>query len=121
MSDRITLTGLEVFAHHGVFDHEWEDGQVFVVDLVLEVDLSVPAGSDDLDDTVDYGALAASVRDRVAGERWNLIERVAERVADLVLEDPRVDRAVVTVHKPSAPMDVPVGDVSVTVARTSTG
>jgi 7,8-dihydroneopterin aldolase/epimerase/oxygenase len=117
VSDRIGIAGLEVFAHHGVYEREHEDGQVFVVDLEVEIDLSAASASDDLSDTLDYGELAVAVRDRVADERWNLIERVAGRVAELVLEDPRVRRVRVTVHKPSAPIEVSVADLFVTVDR----
>ena len=117
MTDRIGIAGLEVFARHGVYEREHEEGQIFVVDLDVELDLSAAAASDDLGDTLDYGELAVAVRDRVADERWNLIERVAGRVADLVLEDPRVQRVRVTVHKPAAPVEVAVTDLFVTVDR----
>ena len=60
---------------------------------------------------------AEAIHERVSSEQWNLIERVGERVADLVLSDPRVANVVVTVHKPEAPISVPFGDVSVTIAR----
>ena len=76
------------------------------------------AASDDLDDTIDYGKLGGTVHDMVAGESHNLIETVADRIAARVLEDPRVERVIVTVHKPQAPIPVKFGDVSVTVDRT---
>ena len=113
--DSISLTGLEVFARHGVLEHEKVEGQTFVVDVTADLDLSAARVSDDLADTLDYGTLAAAIHERVAGERWDLIERVAQRVVDLVLEDVRVSRATVTVHKPQAPIEVPFGDVTVTV------
>ena len=77
-----------------------------------------PATNDDLEATLDYGILAASIHERVSGEQWNLIERVAERVAELVLDDARVHHVAVTVHKPEAPIQVPFRDVSVTITRT---
>lgn len=118
MSDRIELRGLEVFARHGVFDHEREDGQLFRVDVVVELDLSQAGESDDLSDTLDYGAMAQRVHDVVAGERWDLIERVAARVADVVLSsDARIEAVAVTVHKPSAPIPHAFDDVAVTVER----
>ncbi|MFO7548825.1 MAG: dihydroneopterin aldolase [Acidimicrobiia bacterium] len=117
MTDRIRIHGIEVFAHHGVLPHETELGQPFVVDVELRLDLSQAAAGDDLEDTVDYGSLARRVHDRVASERWDLIERVAGRVADVVLEDPRVIETEVTVTKPKAPFPVPVGSVSVTLTR----
>lgn len=117
MTDRIVVAGIEVFAHHGVLEAEKEDGQLFSIDVEMELDLQPAATSDELVDTVDYGTLAERVQQRVAGERWNLIERVAARVADLVLEDPSVSTTTVTIHKPQAPISVPFRDVSVTVRR----
>jgi dihydroneopterin aldolase len=115
--DQIRLTGISVRAHHGVYPEEQEQGQDFVVDLVAHLDLTAAGDSDRLEDTVDYGDLALRVHDLVATERWNLLERVAERVAQLVLEDERVREVEVTVHKPQAPIAVPFDDVSVTVRR----
>ncbi len=117
MTDQITISGIEAFAYHGVLEHEKVDGQLFGVDVTLELDLSAAAASDDLADTVDYGELADRIHERVAGERWSLIERVADRVAELELEDPRVLATTVTVHKPQAPIGVPFRDVTVTRRR----
>lgn len=117
MSDRIQLRGLTVRGHHGVFAHEREDGQVFQVDLTLWVDLAPAAESDELADTVDYGALAQQAAEIVAGPPVNLIETVAGRIAEAVLSDTRIDAVEVTVHKPSAPIPLTFEDVSVTVRR----
>lgn len=117
MTDRIALAGLEIFAYHGVLDSEQAEGQLFGVDVALDVDLAAAGASDDLGDTIDYGLLAERIHQRVAGERWNLIERVAQRVAELVLEDRRVMAVEVTIHKPQAPIPVPFGDVTVTLRR----
>jgi dihydroneopterin aldolase len=117
MTDSIKLRGIEVFAHHGVLAEEQDRGQVFLVDVDVALDLSEAAASDDLSTTLHYGELAQVIHDRVQGERWDLIEKVAGRVADLVLEDERVLRVDVTVHKPHAPIEVPFSDVSVTISR----
>ena len=118
--DRITLTGLEVFAHHGVLAHERELGQRFVVDVALELDLAPAAASDDVADTVDYGTLAADVHALVAGPPADLIETVADRVLTRCLADDRVGAAEVTVHKPAAPLPVVAREVSVTLRRERT-
>ena len=97
------------------------DGQDFVVDVVLEIDLGPAAASDDLADTVDYGGVAAAVVADIEGEPLNLIEALAARIADTCLRLERVTTAEVTVHKPQAPMPVRVADVAVTLVRTSTG
>lgn len=117
MTDRIAITGLRVFGRHGVLPHEEVEGQVFVVDVRLSLDLAAAGRTDRLSDTIDYGALARVVHDRVASERWDLIERVAERVAEVALEDPRVDEVEVTVHKPDAPISLEFDEVAVTIRR----
>ena len=115
--DRIRLTGLTAWGRHGVLAHEREFGQRFVVDVVLDLDLAPAAISDDLADTVDYGALATDVAGIVAGPPRHLIEALAGDIADHCLRDDRVVAVEITVHKPSAPVPVGVDDVSVTVRR----
>ena len=106
-----------MFAFHGVLAAEKEQGQRFLIDVELELDLSAAGASDDLGDTVDYGLLAQRIHDVVASERWDLIERVVTRVAETALADARVVAVVATVHKPQAPIPLDLGDVSVTVRR----
>lgn len=115
--DRITLTGLRANAHHGVFEHERRTGQVFVIDVDVHLDLAAAAASDDLDATIHYGELAEQVVAAVERDPVDLIETVAERVAQVVLLHPAARSTTVTVHKPSAPITVPFADVSVTVHR----
>jgi dihydroneopterin aldolase len=115
--DRIELRGLRVRGHHGVFDHERRDGQDFVLDLVLWTDLAAAGASDDLADTVDYGALAEAASAVVEGPPRALIEAVAADVAAVVLDDPRVAVVEVVLHKPQAPIDRPFDDVAVRVTR----
>jgi dihydropteroate synthase len=111
----ITLTGLTARGHHGVYDFERAEGQDFVVDVTLELDLAAPAHSDDVADTVHYGELADRLVGIVAGEPVNLIETLAGRLLDACLEPPLVRAATVTVHKPQAPIAHPFADVAVTV------
>lgn len=117
MSDRITLTGLRVFGRHGVFEHEKRDGQEFVVDLTVWLDLAPAAATDELTRTVHYGELAELAVAIVGGEPYDLIESVAGRIADEVLLDPRLSAVEVTVHKPSAPIPHTFDDVAVTIRR----
>lgn len=119
-SDRIVLTGLTVRGRHGVFEHERRDGQDFVVDLTAWLDLAPAGRSDDLADTLDYGALAQTAAEIVSGPPCDLIEAVAERIAAAVLAAPdfAAVRAVeVTVHKPSAPIPLAFADVAVVLRR----
>lgn len=117
MTDRISLTGLTVRGRHGVLAHERRDGQDFVVDAVLSLDVRAAATSDDLADTVDYGALASRLAEVVAGPPVDLLETLAVRLADVCLTDPRVSSVEVTVHKPGAPIPLAFTDVAVTVVR----
>ncbi|HEX9334276.1 MAG TPA: dihydroneopterin aldolase [Pseudonocardiaceae bacterium] len=117
MTDRITLTGLRVRGRHGVFEHERRDGQDFLVDITVWIDLDRAAATDDLADTLHYGELAERAAAVVGGEPRNLIETVAAELAEDVLRDERVHAVEVTVHKPSAPIPLAFADVSVTARR----
>jgi len=118
VTDRIALTGLRVRGYHGVHAEERRDGQDFVIDAVLSLDLTTAAASDDVADTVHYGQLAEALAAVVSGEPVNLIETLAQRLADVCLADPRVAAAEVTVHKPAAPIPLSFADVAVTLRRT---
>ena len=117
MTGRIELTGLKVRGNHGVYDLERAAGQDFVIDVALDLDLSAAAASDDVADTVHYGELAERVAAAVAGDPVNLIETLADRLLTVCLDDPRVDTATVTVHKPQAPIPLEFADVAVTLRR----
>lgn len=117
MTDRIALTGLRVRGHHGVYEFERREGQDFVVDVALELDTAPAAASDDVADTVHYGELAESLAAVVAGEPVNLLETLAQRLADVCLADSRVRAAEITVHKPQAPIEQTFADVAVTIRR----
>jgi dihydroneopterin aldolase len=116
-TDVIALRGLRCRGFHGVYEHERRDGQDFVVDAVLRVDTRSAAASDDVDDTVHYGVLAERLAAVVEGEPVNLLERLAQRLADVCLADERVREVELTVHKPSAPIPATFDDVSVTIRR----
>jgi dihydroneopterin aldolase len=117
MGDRIVLRGIEAFGHHGVLPHEKELGQTFTVDAELDLDLAPAGASDDLHDTVDYGSLSADLAAVVSDERYDLIERLATRLAEVCLMRPRVEGVTITVHKPHAPVPVPLSDVAVILRR----
>jgi 7,8-dihydroneopterin aldolase/epimerase/oxygenase len=121
VADRIELRGLRVRGHHGVFEYERRDGQDFVVDITVWMDLTHAARSDQLDDTLDYGALAQRAAAIVGGEPCNLIEAVAGRVADDVFADLRVQTVEVVLHKPQAPIPLEFADVAVVARRSRSG
>jgi dihydroneopterin aldolase len=121
MTDELSIVGIECFAHHGVFEFEKRDGQAFVIDLSLGVSTAGAAASDDLRDTVDYGSLVESVKAAVEKDPVDLIETLAQRIADVCLTDVRVEWVRVTVHKPDAPIEATFSDVALTITRKREG
>ncbi|GAB2819807.1 dihydroneopterin aldolase [Streptomyces chlorus] len=115
--DHVALHGLKARGHHGVFPKEREEGQTFVVDLVLGLDIRPAAADDDLAKTVHYGIVAEEVVAVVRGEPVNLIETLAERIAQVCLKHDAVQEVEVRVHKPDAPITVPFDDVTITIIR----
>jgi dihydroneopterin aldolase len=115
MADRIELRGLTVHGRHGVLEHERANGQDFVVDITVWIDLADAAASDDLAGTYDYAALAQLAAEVVAGPPRNLIETVGGEIADLVMADERVHAVEVVVHKPQAPIAQRFADVAAAV------
>lgn len=117
MADQIVLQGISARGHHGVLDFERREGQTFVVDVVMSVDLAPAGASDRLDDTVNYAEVAGDVVALVEGEPLDLIEALAARIADRVLARPLVEAVDVVVHKPEAPVGHPFTDVQVRICR----
>lgn len=115
--DELSVRGIECWGHHGVFEHERRTGQRFVIDLTLGIDVAPAAASDDLQDTVDYGSLVSEVAAAVERDPVDLIETLAQRIADVCLLDARVEWARVTVHKPDAPIEAKFADVQLTITR----
>lgn len=112
------LTGLDCFGHHGCQPEEREQGQHFLVDLVLELDLKAAGTSDDMRQTVDYAAVFGTVRRIVEGSPCKLIETVAERVATAILSAyAPVQSVEVMLHKPYAPLPDHFRDAAVRIVR----
>ena len=116
-SDQITLTGLRANAFHGVLEEERRTGQVFIIDVTVHLDLRAAGATDELAQTIHYGELAEEIVAAVESDPVDLIETVAERIAQVVLAHKAAQLVQVTVHKPSAPISVPFADVSVTIMR----
>lgn len=119
MGDAIELRGLRVLGTHGALPEERERAQPFELDLDVEADLARAGRSDDLRDTLDYALVAEVVAKIVASERYALLERLASRVADVVLGDDRVASVTVWVRKlrPPVPLDLDSAGVRVTRRR----
>jgi len=118
MSDRITLRGMQFTGRHGVSDDERAAAQPFEVDLVLRLDLSRPATTDDLADTIDYAALFDLAGGVVRDRSFHLLEALAAAIADAVLTDHPVDDVEVRVRKPKAPLSGAFEAVEVRIRRT---
>ncbi|MED7928914.1 dihydroneopterin aldolase [Nonomuraea sp. LP-02] len=115
--DRIALKGLRARGRHGVLPAERELGQEFVIDATLFLDTAPAAAGDDLTATVHYGELAEELTRVVSGEPVQLIETLAQRLAEVCLAYEPVAKVEVSVHKPAAPIPLPFDDVVVTIER----
>jgi dihydroneopterin aldolase len=119
LSDRIVLSNLRFEATHGVHDWEKTTPQRFEVDVELELDLAPAGGSDDLALTADYGAVARLVASVLEGPSVDLIETLAERIAEGLLAQCRAAEAVVVrVRKPDVNLVVPLDHAAVEIRRT---
>lgn len=118
MSDQIRVNGIKAFGYHGVLPHEATDGQEFTVDLLVTLDLRAASLSDDLNDTINYADLAKIAHQNIVGDRVQLIERLAGRIAEEISSSySQITSVSVTVHKPHAPVTVDFEDISVTITR----
>ncbi len=117
MHDRIVLKGMRFFGRHGVLEREQLQRQPFVVDVVLYVDASTAALSDELEDTVDYGVVYHLVRSKVEGESFRLLETLAHDLAQTLLRSCPVHGVGVTVKKPRVPLPGTLDYAAVEVER----
>jgi len=115
--DKIYFNGMSFYGYHGVFEAEAQLGQRFFVDLVLSLDLSRAGASDDLHDTVNYADIFSEVAKIVEGERYKLIETVAARIADRLLESFPIAEVRVKVTKPHPPINGHYDSVAVEIER----
>lgn len=116
--DKIYIENLEIYAHHGVYEEERKLGQRFVVSLVLETETRKAGQSDDLEQTMNYGAVAREVTAIVQEENYFLLERVAEVIAHrLLLAHRLLKQVTVKVKKPWAPVGLPLETVGVEITR----
>jgi dihydroneopterin aldolase len=115
--DRILIPGLRELGVHGVLPEERLRPQPFEVSLELQVDLAKAGTTDDLADTVDYGTVCDAVSRVVASESYQLLERLAQRIAEVCVADPRVLGVVVEVRKLHPPVHAQVDHVAVRIQR----
>ena len=115
--DSISLKGIRGFGHHGVLAEETANGQEFIVDVEIHLDLRKAGTTDDLKHTIDYSQVAIQIIKHIEGSPVQLIETLAENIAKDLLSSEKLEKVVVTVHKPNAPITVLFSDVSVTISR----
>ena len=113
----IVIAGLRELGVHGVLPEEQTRPQPFEVDVELTVDLERAGDSDALDDTVDYSAVAEAISRVVRTERYQLLERLATRIAEVCAVDERVTAVAVTVRKLHPPVRAMVDHVAVSIER----
>lgn len=116
--DKIIIKDLKLFAYHGVNPEEKRDGQFFVLDITAELPLTKPCYSDNVDDTVSYAKVIKTVKRIFVQEKYDLIEKAAQVVADAVLEEyPEIQTLTVTLKKPFAPVKADFEYVAVEITR----
>lgn len=118
--DRIEVSGIRAWGRHGVLSQEKDLGQQFVVDVTLHLSTAPAGRTDALSRTVNYAEVAAAVHEEIGTGSHDLVETLAEIIAQRILTDtghPLVRRVEVRVHKPAAPVGLPVGDVAITITR----
>lgn len=117
-TDLITIEGLEIFAHHGAYDFERQQGQVFVVNAILYTDLSVPGETDDLEQSTNYALICHQIEKSMTENTYDLIERAAHKVIeDILLNFPLIQKVRLELQKPHAPVGMDFENISVTVTR----
>ena len=118
MTQKIEIRGLRIFGHHGVMEHERQNGQYFIVDAKIWIDSERAAATDDISNTVSYAEIAQLISKNVGQNPVNLLETLSQRLADEVLfaASPWATKVKITVSKPDAPIDLFFDTVAVTAS-----
>lgn len=117
MADKIVIRDMHFYGYHGVFDSERELGQRFEVDVELHLDLRVIGRSDDLEMTVNYVDVYTIVKELVEEREFHLVEGLAEAIAEEILTAYDLERVVIRVRKPHAPIGGVTAGVEVEIER----
>ncbi len=116
--DKIIVKDLKLFCYHGVNPEEKIDGQNFIFDIEADVDLSLPCISDNVDDTVSYAKIVKTVRRVAQSDKFDLLEKVAQVVADAILDEfEKVQSVKILLKKPEAPIKADFSYVAVEIVR----
>lgn len=116
--DKIIVKNLKLFAYHGVNPEEKLDGQLFLLDITARVSLCVPCKTDSVDDTVSYAKIIKSAKRAFLSNKFDLLERAAQFVADTLLEEfEKIKSVTVLLKKPNAPIKADFDYVAVEITR----
>lgn len=116
--DKIIINSLRVYAYHGVNEDEKEKGQPFDLDITCYLDLSKPCESDCVDDTVSYAQIIKLVKREMVAEKFDLLERAAQHIADCILTQyNKITKVDILIKKPRAPILADFGYVAVEISR----
>lgn len=116
--DKICIEELKIFAYHGVFEHEKQNGQNFYVNAVLYLDTERAGILDELAYSVDYGSVCKLIEEVMTKNTYRLLESVAQAVATAILCHYKLVNSIdIEIRKPEAPIDMEFGSVSVKISR----
>lgn len=116
--EQIIVEGLEVFGYHGVYEQEKEEGQIFVVNCWIDTSFAGAIHSDDLSNTVDYGNVCLFIKKYFAENAHDLLEKVADELATSIMYAfPGVQKLVLEIKKPHAPIPMEFANVGVKVEK----
>lgn len=116
--DKITIKGLKLFAYHGVNPEEKQNGQTFILDIDYYVNTAKACHNDSIDDTVSYAKVVKAAREVFTAEKYDLIERAAQVVADRLLDDfEEIFKVDITLKKPEAPVNAEFDYMAVSITR----
>lgn len=116
--DKIIIKDLKLYAYHGVNPEEKVEGQNFIIDIICKIDLKKPCQTDDVNDTVSYAQVIKLVKKVFTAEKYDLLEKVAQVVADAILDSfEQIKKVEITLKKPEAPIKAEFGYVAVEIER----
>ncbi len=115
--DKVLITGIKTFGYHGVFEDEKKNGQTFIIDLEYSYDTNKATQTDDLIHAIDYGSVAIRTKAIVETGSFNLIEKLADHLAETLLKEFTFNSIKISIHKPNAPINLEFSDVVVVAER----
>lgn len=119
MTDRLYVNDIRAYGYTGALPEEQVLGQWFTVDLVLWLDLSLAGESDRLADTYNYCEAVAAVQQIIQTQKFALIEKLAETIAQSILMSPAIQQVQIRLTKLTPPIPNFSGTITVELIRPS--